>query len=339
MHSLQHWWHSGGIIASEVRITKMTGAARRRSRRNLRGLELQEDGNTVPEERSTVTDTSIESLSGLLDILVNMNTNKTQFKPPKYNGTTDVELFITLYRDVAEMNKWSDRETVMHLRASLEGSAADYGSGETSEVIYESLRGRYGLTSRQARDRLDAVKHSNKQNLHDYASEITKLVNIAYPTLDKDFKTQTSLEKFQRGLTNSRLRQHLLTMLPQTMTEAVRYAEEFLELEPATKPSLHAVEYDEEDDKQKVADKPMKEEQSTDKLDILFKAIEGLIASQTAFLTTLTKTQEKTTSRSIGPCYYCNKQGHMKKDCRKLKAEQNSQQTRSQSGNELNPAQ
>jgi hypothetical protein len=134
------------------------------------------------------------------------------------------------------------------------------------------------------------------------------------------------------------------------MAEAVRYADEILQLEHAANSSVQTLSYQEDQRTDKViedqrTDKPHEdqrtakdiEEQRTDKLDTILKAIEGLVTTQTAFITAMMN--EKKTPNPIGPCYYCNKQGHVKKECRKLRSDLRLQEQKQQSGNEWNPAQ
>lgn len=271
------------------------------------------------------------AMEELLRRLANSSTEKNKFKAPKFGGDSDAELFISNFQDVADANNWSPRDTTLHLRACLEGPAVECGRGQTPDEIITSLRGRYGLTSRQARDKLDQIKRASKQNLHDYGNEITKLVKIAYPDQDQAFCTRTAIEKFQKGLNNTQLQQHMLTIPHPTMAEAIRVADEYLQIE--TKATVNVVKTEVESEMTPSPAQP-------DKMDLLLKAIEGLIAAQTTMLTNVNKPIDRATPRVLGPCYHCGIRGHLKKECRKLKAEQEAAATTNQSaGNESGPAQ
>jgi len=271
--------------------------------------------------------------SALLKI-AQMSIQKPSFKPPKYDGATDVELFITQFKDVAEANSWTEKETTLHLRASLEGPAAEAGRAQTANEIYECLQGRYGMSDRQARDKLDNFRRGTKQNLHDYGAEISKLIQTAYPTMDSVFRTRTALEKFQKGLNHPRLQQHLLTRVHHTIPEAVKLAEDFLQYETHT--SIQSLETEVQVEQVQITPP------GPDKLDLILKSIEALIAAQANVLAQAsrpTQTSGTTRPNPIGPCFHCGKPGHLKKDCRKLKSTIATQPTEQPSGNASRPAQ
>ena len=48
-------------------------------------------------------------LDSLAHVMSTMR-RKDAFKAPKYDGTGDVELFLQQFSDVAEANKWTDRD-------------------------------------------------------------------------------------------------------------------------------------------------------------------------------------------------------------------------------------
>lgn len=258
--------------------------------------------------------------TGLEDLLARLlvKPNRKEFKPPRFNGETDVELFISMFLDVSQANQWEGTETALHLRGCLEGPAAESGRASTLPEILESLRSRYGLTARQARDKLDRVKKTPKQTLYDYGSEITKLTSIAYAAQDEDFQRQACLEKFQKGLGHSRLQQHLLTVPYQNMTEAVRIAEEFMQYEGGDKSHIQVI------DCENPESKPVHTTPTEDKLDKVLKALEGLITSQAAFLSAQTMVRNPAqmpmplTRPPVfprGPCYQCGGP-HLKRECR-----------------------
>ena len=108
------------------------------------------------------------------------------FKPPRYDGTGDVETFIQQFRDVIDANQWPDAAALLHLRQALEGDAKDCGHPTELEEVFDNLRARFGLTPREARHRLNIEKKGFKTTLQEHASNIRSLVDVAYakPTLD-----------------------------------------------------------------------------------------------------------------------------------------------------------
>ena len=75
----------------------------------------------------------------------------------------DIELFLAQFDDVAVANHWGGQATLATpLRAHLEGSARACGAGRTRDRIEEALRARFGLSQRQAKDRLIHLKEMAK---------------------------------------------------------------------------------------------------------------------------------------------------------------------------------
>ena len=159
------------------------------------------------------------------------NRPKAQIKPPQYSGEADVELFISQFSDIADINEWSEKETTLHLRTCLEGAAADCGRARRTEEIYEELRARFGITPRQARHKLSTLKRNKNSTLHEYGAEISRLVQLAYPDQSRGFQRETALEIFGRSLNHQSLQQHLLARPHDTILEAVRICEEYLQIE------------------------------------------------------------------------------------------------------------
>jgi hypothetical protein len=270
----------------------------------------------------------------LLAKLIHLQTNssKPQFKAPRYSGESDIELFLTQFSDVANANNWQGQERTLHLRASLEAAAIDCGRGKDSLEIIENLRARYGISAKQARDKLGAMKKTPKQSLHELGSEIIKLMEIAYPRQDKQFVYETSVEIFSRSLNHKTLQQHLLARPHQTMAEAVRIAEEFLQIE-GIKPSLAILEAEEEP----VAKNP----KIAPELQVMMEALQGLIQNQNQLMSQLVKTQNTSSipKKPRGPCFDCGGP-YLKIFCpQKPKEVKPTPVTTSIPGNEASPAQ
>ena len=153
---------------------------------------------------------------------------RPSFKPPSFSGQENVELFIKQFDDVAEANRWSPLEKTLHLRSQLSGDAQSCGQGDDYEEIIEDLRDRYGLTKRQARDRLSAIQLRAGQDVHKQATEISRLVSIAFPVLPDQEKQVMALEYFSRAWEGKAVQEHLLAIRPANVREAVRATEDFL---------------------------------------------------------------------------------------------------------------
>jgi hypothetical protein len=219
----------------------------------------------------------------LVDKLTQAGRSKDKFKPPKYNGDSDVELFIDRFLDISDANDWRPRETIIHLKSCLEGAATDCSGGCDLEEIIGSLRSRFGLTAKQARVKLSQLQKNSKQSYHELGSEVNRLVNIAYPEQTRAFITETSLEVFSRALCHKSLQQHLLARPHDTLTEAIKICEEFMQVETAIKTSVSHIDAKETD---------VLLDRTTSHLQLLLNSIQELIqnyASAVAFVQSITQ--------------------------------------------------
>jgi hypothetical protein len=255
----------------------------------------------------------------LAERLSNLN-HRSKFKAPKYDGETDVELFISQFLDVAEANDWRDRETKLHLRHSLEGKASECGQGTSVEEILHDLRARFGMTSKQARSKLVSITKRAKQTYHELGSEVTKLVRLAYPRQDRAFQTETALELFAKAVNHRGLQHHLLARPHENMSEAVEICNEFAQIESG-KTSVAGISTEEEESGPK----------ETSDTQLMLSTLQELIKNQTQVLSELVKQQN--TPRKL-ECYDC-KGPHLRKNCPLKKTPSST----TSSGNDNSPAQ
>ena len=153
------------------------------------------------------------------------------FKPPEYSGIGSVEVFIRQFLDVAEANEWGERTTVLHLRRALKEEARDCGGTSASLAeIFTALRARFGITSREARVRLNGARKEPSTSLQAHANRIKELVGIAYPELPEGIQEQMALDQFTNSLNQPRLQEHLLAIRPNNLTEAIAAGNEFVQI-------------------------------------------------------------------------------------------------------------
>jgi hypothetical protein len=153
-----------------------------------------------------------------------------RFNQPKYDGSSDVELFITQFNDVKHANNWGRAETLLHLRSCLEKDAIDCGRGEDYEEVLDNLRARFGLSVRQARDRLSALRREPNQSLHSLGVEVKRLVRLAYPTMAPADRTILAVEALKKAIDNRALSRHLLALQCETVESVVLAAEEYFQV-------------------------------------------------------------------------------------------------------------
>ena len=205
----------------------------------MRQAEDLEDLASVTDPRETMTSTPVPSRevgsgSGLLSIETLTQAlqmaglgQKREFKPPSYCGEGDVELFISQFEDVADANRWETMQRTLHLRAQLQGVAQECGRARDYDHILSDLRARFGISKQQAKERLGHMRRGHKQSIYELVTEISRLINLGYPTLSDTDKDSFTMDYMLRILDNRALQRHMLAIQPASTAEAVRAAEEF----------------------------------------------------------------------------------------------------------------
>lgn len=88
--------------------------------------------------------------------------------------------------------------------------AVDCSRGATTDVIYANLRARFGLTVKQARERLSSIEKTPNQTLQALSVEAERLVAVAFPQLAAQDRATLAIDAFIRALDNKGLKRHLL---------------------------------------------------------------------------------------------------------------------------------
>ena len=105
-----------------------------------------------------------------------------------YNGTTPLDTFLAKVSNCREYYEWSEKDTVHHLRASLEGSAAQVlidcdGTDVSLSSITSLLRTRFGDQNQTERFRseLSMRRRAKGEPLQAVYQDIRRLVALAFP--------------------------------------------------------------------------------------------------------------------------------------------------------------
>ena len=164
-----------------------------------------------------------QALLDMLEAVTSSSQARRQIHPPVYNGTGDVEFFLSQFREVAQLNRWGTREYALHLQLSLRGKAQDCGELELPLEIEALLRAKFGLKIRQARDKLRTLKESSTQSYRELGTQARQLVQAAYPNWCPRDIEELALETFIQALRSSVARNYLLDSPVGNILEAIEY--------------------------------------------------------------------------------------------------------------------
>lgn len=181
----------------------------------------------------------------LAEILAaNGRNRRDEFKLPKYDGSADVELYLHQFEAIRQANDWTDGAALLHLKCSLEGAATACGRGDTLDQVFQAMRSRFGLSPRQARDKLGQLRYEPNSSLHVLGTDVERLVSIAYPDAHPDVKITLAVDAFTRALNHNALQRHLLLIRIESVADAVRAAQDYFQVgsSKGKSPSLSSIE-------------------------------------------------------------------------------------------------
>ena len=233
-----------------------------------------------------------------------------QFKAPEFNGTSDVESFISQFLEVAEANEWANMASLLHLRHALKEGARDCGRPGSLAGVISALRARYGLSPKEARAKISTLRKDARVSLQDHATEVSRLCQMAYHDLPDRYRASMALETFSNTLGNTYLQRHLLAVQATTIEQAVRDGNEFLQIRAPTMPgsAIRAI-----DDLEEVEDHVASIDQNV--MSTLLKIMQQLSDKVDKLQVTKAPTMaNRTTPRETG-CWGCGKDGHTRRAC------------------------
>jgi hypothetical protein len=257
----------------------------------------------------TEDSSTMEKLAEVLERLAVPRAPAPTFKPPRFNGTGNVEIFIRQFTAVAEANQWSDDATLLHLQGALKDEARDCGGAEDVESIQEALRARYGLTAREARSRLTQLRKDYKTPLQEHAAWVEELMKVAYPDLGSATRTEMAVDHFTHSLGNASLQRHLLAVKPDTLTGAVRAGNEYLQVKTPYHGGVKQVE------EESPAEPPVLSQVQADPMVVLTEALTKLSKQMSELQGQVSRKGGPRRDTSNIKCFTCGKLGHFQSKC------------------------
>ena len=267
---------------------------------------------------------SMKALLAITQALKLSNTsNRTEIRPPSFSGEGDLTLFLKQFEGVADANGWTPKQHPLHIRSQLTGDAQGCGHGDSYCEIVDDLHARFGVSKRQARDRLAVLKMKTSQSIYSLAAEVTRLLEVVFRTLADADRRAMALEYFTRAWESKKMQRHLLAVAPTTLKEAVQAIEEYLAVS-GSETTLRAMPVE-----------PTELPSQPSALEISLKVMAEAVTQQTMLLQKVLEKIEQQPAKK--GCFKCGGP-HMQRD-RPQGGKQQSANTPTEAGNEGGPAQ
>jgi hypothetical protein len=251
---------------------------------------------------------------------------KESFKIPEFNGETDINYFLRQFKDITIASEWNSAASLLHLREALKGKAQECGNADTVEDVFEALQAKFGISAREARNKITLLRRDTRTTLQEHATTVSKLMNTAYNDLPQDHRQRLVLDTFQNTINHAYLQRHLLAVNPGTLEDAIRAGNDFLQIKSNNFPATQVRSVEEEE----ITPIPEVQAVQTNPLDALVKMVQQLTVeissikeSQKNFQTKRdinkwenNKRNPEQPNNKPNVCWGCGQPGHTKKECK-----------------------
>jgi len=149
-------------------------------------------------------------------------------KAPTFTGLEDVEQFFQEFKEVINLAQWPPRVVLIHLRRALMEQAKPYGLGTSVDGIFAALRAHFGISTIDARDRLQRVCRTPRTSLQEHAATVKSLAQIAYSDLPVQHQERYTYDAFVQSLNYLGLHHQLQVKGVTTVEGALRAGEAYL---------------------------------------------------------------------------------------------------------------
>ena len=271
-------------------------------------LESTEDGAAAMPVMNNKSDLSTVGGSLVRGPRAQGSASVYRAKPRDYDGTGSWREYQSQFDRVAELNEWEDSDRLSVLWIHLSGSALSYLEGlpehkkSTYAEVCAAMSSRFGSERLTMIHKAELVHKSRKrgQSLQELAQEIRRLADYAYPNFPVKARDEVAMEKFIEALDDSALRLHIHQANPLELDEAVEIGTKYEAWKSAdgrTHPRVRMVQ-------------PAGSQEADEDTPLLIRELQEKI-----------RKIEMGTGKKELVCYYCDKKGHIAKDCFKRKRE------------------
>ncbi|KAJ8915941.1 hypothetical protein NQ315_016617 [Exocentrus adspersus] len=231
-------------------------------------------------------------------------TTPSKVKVPTYDGKVSWNTYLRQFEAV--VRNWREEDKATSLIAALRGEALEVlrtipEASLNYAVLTSALERRYGDAHLQHvyQAQLRSRRQRFEETLQQYEADISRMVNLAYPTAPAEVIEQLSVSSFIEGLRDPEIGQLVRLARHKTISEALAQA---LEIEAAKEASRFAINpYQGRDKKMKTTDGNM--------IDLLLELLQQFKNGQNLGRCT------PNGGRKPIRCWTCGAEGHVRRQC------------------------
>ena len=246
-------------------------------------------------------------------------------RPSKFTGRGDVALWFKRFKLYAKRARIPSEEWAEELLLLLEDEPfrlVSLSDSEDYESVKERLRERFAPDGNEIewQQRLQSRSQERGEALEDFAGDLQRLAEKAYPDLDGGQRERFVRNQFVQGLLSSTAQLLLLKEMPQSIDDALRLAKKQHTVEEAQRRLRQrkhggdveaVIAVDSEETGNITVTKKQGVEQGT-----LFQQVRHL---EEAVAQLQVQTGSRGTQKRKVVCWQCGGEGHIKRDCTKRK--------------------
>ena len=249
---------------------------------------------------------------------------------PTFDGTSDVDVFLQQFNEIADHNRWGEVERRLRLGIALRGPATRGIDGETYAIMCEQLHKQYALTEDVASRLLKDIKRERNENVFQFSQRVTQLVHKVYPELSTaQQEQQVKRELISTVPQGSQLAWTLRLTPPGSLEEVVDVMNKYETFSGQSHVSRLGTEkvtaLEDQVAKQAAAQLASQEAMMRQFAAMQSNLMEQLMTTQKQMVEVqkevLANLRSKPSNRQEVRCFNCHEKGHYARDCSKPKKE------------------
>ena len=231
-------------------------------------------------------------------------------KPAVYDGESNWQDYLVHFEMISQLNNWDDVTKAMELATSLRGVAQGVLSDMRPETrcsyrhLVSALANRFQPENQSElyRAQLKNRIRQKGESLTELAQDIKRLTRLAYPAAPLEVRDRLARDCFIDSLNDSEIEWSIFQSKPTSAEDAVRSALEYEAFQQGRRRRINVGRPN--------AVRLQNEDFVHNKNDLIDEVIGRL-----ATMNNPDKREATRVSNSQRKCYYCGKEGHLRRDC------------------------